>query len=120
MTHADSVRNRLALTVSPMDLLFELKKHPDEILIIDVRNAPDNIKKEKIRGAVSIPQNRIQQSLNQIDRNRMIVLYCWETWCNLAAKAQLTLLEAGYNNVRELSGGIAAWKTLSLDTEALV
>ncbi len=120
MNKKELLKARLELTLSPMDLLAELKKNPGEILIIDVRNAPDSIKKEKIKGSLSIPQNRIHQHTDELSENKKIVLYCWETWCNLAAKAQLSLLEAGFNDVRELSGGIAAWKTLNLETESLV
>lgn len=120
MKNTEMLRAKLSLTLSPMDLLFEMKKNPEEIVIIDVRNAPDSIKKEKIKGSVNIPQNRIGQSLDLLPKDKKLILYCWETWCNLAAKAQLELLEAGFNDVRELSGGIAAWKTLNLETESLV
>ncbi|MER2038279.1 MAG: hypothetical protein ABS944_09040 [Solibacillus sp.] len=40
------------------------------------------------------------------------MVYCWDVWCNTAAKVAKFLLERGYM-VKELTGGIAAWKEMN-------
>ena len=60
----------------------------------------------------------LENNLYNLPKEKTIVVYCWETWCNLGAKSAIKLLENGYN-VKELVGGIAAWKTLNLDIEQL-
>jgi rhodanese-related sulfurtransferase len=57
--------------------------------------------------------------LEQIDRvpmDRQVVIYCWDTWCSLAAEAAVLLLERSFD-AREMYGGIKAWKTLRFPTE---
>lgn len=77
-------KEKVEATLSPMDYMKLKKMKGDEVILVDVRNAPKHIKKEKI-----------------------IVVYCWETWCNLVAKACITLIENGYECM-ELGGGIAS------------
>ncbi|WP_369075764.1 hypothetical protein [Neobacillus bataviensis] len=40
------------------------------------------------------------------------MVYCWDVWCNTAVKVASFLLERGYK-VKELTGGIAAWKEMN-------
>lgn len=57
---------------------------------------------------------------NCLSRNfpadRTVVRYCWDIWCSQAAQATVPLLERDYD-VKELYGGIKAWKTLKFPTE---
>ncbi|MBB1427431.1 MULTISPECIES: rhodanese-like domain-containing protein [Shewanella] len=109
---------KMQCTISPMDCMSEMKKKPDAYVVVDVRNAPAHIRKEKIQGALEIAQIDLEANLDKLDKDKTIIVYCWETWCNLAAKSAVTLINNGYN-VKELGGGIAAWNTLNLPTEQL-
>ncbi|MBA1434409.1 rhodanese-like domain-containing protein, partial [Bombilactobacillus bombi] len=91
---------------------------PDDLFLIDVRNAPNHLKKEKIINAILIPLNELENRLNEIPKNKKIIVYCWDVWCNMGAKAALILLDNNYN-VKELSGGIAAWNKLNMQTVSL-
>ena len=71
----------------------------------------------RIHGAIDLPEPEISARLDELPKDRLLVLYCWETWCSLATKAAIPLLEAGFT-VQELFGGIAAWNALHLPTEA--
>jgi rhodanese-related sulfurtransferase len=53
-----------------------------------------------------------------VPKNKLIVLYCWDTWCSLATSAALILIEHGLR-VKELYGGIAAWETLRMPEQAM-
>lgn len=119
MNKLDFFKARIEATISPMDFIQANKANPDSMVLIDVRNAPAHLKEKAIVGALQIPQVEISSHLSEIPKDKIIVVYCWDVWCNLAAKAAVTLLENGFN-VLELSGGIAAWNILKLPTQSLV
>lgn len=119
MTQLDFLKARLEATVSPMDYLAATKTSPDNFLLVDVRNAPSNLKKVKIAGAIEIPEKDLTTRLNELPKDKTIIVYCWDVWCNLATKASIILLENGYK-VKELYGGIAAWQILNLPTTPLI
>ncbi|MDP2752036.1 MAG: rhodanese-like domain-containing protein [Rhodocyclaceae bacterium] len=118
MSAIDYFKLRLEATYSPMDTIKALKDRPEEVYVVDVRNGPPNLLKEKIKGAVLIPQAEISHRINELPKDREIILYCWDTWCSLAVKSAVPLLEAGLS-VKELYGGISAWNILQLPTEPI-
>ena len=81
--------SKVKFTLSPMDYLALSKSNPDCIVLVDVRNAPAHIMKEKIQGAIVLPQKDIAQNLDKLPKDKTIILYCWETWCKLAAKSAI-------------------------------
>jgi len=109
---------RLESTVSPMDLAKAFKQCPSDFYLVDVRVGSAGLLKEKIKDAVMIPQDEIVDRMSELPKGKEIWLYCWETWCSLAVKSAIPLLENGFR-VKELYGGIAAWKTLNLPIESL-
>ncbi|WED29429.1 hypothetical protein L3V77_18565 [Vibrio sp. DW001] len=118
MNAIEFFESKIKCTVSPMDYLNELNRDKDTVVLVDVRNAPAHIKKDKIKGAIEIAQSDLADNLDKISKDKRVVVYCWDTFCNLGAKAAITLLNNGYD-VRELSGGIAAWKSVRLEIEDL-
>jgi len=86
---------------------------PDSFVLIDVRIGPKPCRAE---GAIEIPQPEIVARMAELPKDKLLVLYCWETWCSLAVKAAVPLLEAGFN-VKEMCGGIAAWEAMGFPTE---
>jgi rhodanese-related sulfurtransferase len=119
MSAQNFFQDRIENTFSPMDYMQVSKANPDQFLMVDVRNAPPHLKKEKIAGAIEIPLSELEQRVNELPKGKTIVVYCWDSWCNMAAHSALVLLQNGYA-VKELSGGIAAWKTVNLPVQALV
>ena len=118
MTQKEYLQAHLDSTISPMDFLMEQKSKPDSSYIIDVRNAPPELKKEKIKGSVEIPLGTLSERLGELPKDKTIIVYCWDVWCNMAKKASEILLNNGFI-VKELSGGISAWNSLNLPTEKL-
>lgn len=107
---------KINATFSPMDYLQEVKETPEKYYLVDVRNGPPHLKKEKIEGAVEIPQGELENRLSELPKDKTLVLYCWDVWCNTAAKAAVFLISTGFD-VKELAGGIAAWNTMGFNTE---
>lgn len=119
MNKLDYFKARVEATMSPMEYMQAIKNEPDKLFLVDVRNAPIEKMGKKIANAVCIPQKEINDRLNEFPKDKTIVVYCWDTWCNLAAHAAVTLLENDFDVV-ELIGGIAAWETMNFPTENLI
>ena len=118
MSKMDYFKAKVEATISPMDFTQATKAEPDRFIVVDVRNAPPHVMKQKIAGAKHIPLMQLSERLGELTKDKTIVVYCWETWCNMAAKAAVVLLENGYD-VLELTGGIAAWTTMGFPVESV-
>lgn len=97
--------DRLAYTLGPVELTQMLKEN--KVKLIDVR-AKEAYKEEHIEGAISIPKDEIESRLNELSKNDVHVVYCYNQQCHLAAAAAYNLASAGYP-VMELEGGIKVW-----------
>lgn len=104
--------------VSPMDVKRKQDTESAQIQLVDVRVGPPDRLSERIPGSIHIPQTEIRERIDEIQNDAEIILYCWASWCSLATKAAIPLLERGFD-VTELYGGIAAWNTLELPTESV-
>lgn len=81
--------------------------------LLDVREAAEVEKDGYIEGAVNIP---VRDALNNLDKlpglDEAIVIYCASGHRGGMTMAALKLL--GYTNVRNLAGGLGAWKKANL------
>ncbi|KAA6447243.1 rhodanese-like domain-containing protein [Bacillus swezeyi] len=117
MNPLDFFNARLEATISPMDFVKSAKINPETYFLVDVRNGPSEFKKVTIKDAQVIPEQDLPHRLNDIPKDKEIIVYCWDVWCNTAAKAAKFLLENGYQ-VKELTGGIAAWREMNFPVSA--
>lgn len=84
----------------------------DEVLLIDVR--PDEeYAAGHIPGAVSVPFDRIADSLAEVPPDAEIVAYCRGGWCVLAHDA-VRLLQAHGRAARRLEDGLLEWRVSGL------
>ncbi len=74
-------------------------------LVIDLRPA-DEYMKRHVRGAVSIPADQIEQTVNYLPKGKTIVLYC--EWGNLSISVGRKLAHMGFRVV-SVNGGIQAY-----------
>jgi adenylyltransferase/sulfurtransferase len=91
--------------ISPETLRDELAG-PDPPMLLDVRD-PNEWDIVHLPNAVLIPRAELPDRLSEITPARRVVVYCQTG--GRSAQATRLLLELGFSNVRNLSGGITAW-----------
>jgi len=101
-------------TVAPAALNAELAdKAP---FLLDVREVAELEKDGFIKGAVNLPVRTLLKNLGKLPaQDKAIVIYCASGHRGGFAMAALKML--GYSNVRNVAGGLAAWKAAKLPTE---
>jgi len=92
----------------PQLTVKELKQRLDageDVFVLDVRE-PYEYQIANI-GAKLIPQNDVPKRLDEIDRNREVVVHCRSG--QRSQRIAEYLAQQGYGNVKNLAGGILAW-----------
>lgn len=92
-------------TITPHELKDRFDRG-DKPFLLDVRE-PWEYNLAKIDGAHLIPLGTLPQSLAKLDRNAEIIAYCHHGM--RSADAIGFLLQQGYQQVKNLVGGIDAW-----------
>jgi len=77
----------------------------DDFLLLDVRTPGEHLS-QAIEGSYLIPVQELSARVNELPRDKEIVVYC--RIGNRSAFASAHLARLGYN-VTNLEGGIAAW-----------
>lgn len=106
---------KLAYEMTPWALKSILEKTPEQVLVLDVRNA-DMFAIEHIKGAKNVPLADLVSKLATLPKNKTIVTYCGDLTCGLAPKAALQLAQKGFK-VMELVGGIDVWSRKGFPVE---
>ena len=93
------------IEAAALALELEAVKSP---FLIDVRDGWE-VERGTLPGAVHMPLATLSQHLNALpdDKSLPIVTYCHHGVRSMRAAEQL--IDAGYQNVRSLKGGIDAW-----------
>lgn len=118
MNRIEYFKARIDATLTAMEYMLAKEADPEAFAIIDVRQGPVELRDVKVPGALEIPFNELASRLDEIPKNKTVVVYCWEVSCNMAAAACVILLENGFD-AKEMIGGIAAWKFMHFPTEAV-
>ena len=102
--HADNILKGLVKPAFMEDL--------KDSLLVDVREKPF-FDAETIDGAINIPTSQMRERLNEIPKDKKIVLFCNTGFQSYVASR--ILLQKGYTEVFSLSGGIELFKELIKD-----
>ncbi|OGP15474.1 MAG: hypothetical protein A2052_01205 [Deltaproteobacteria bacterium GWA2_54_12] len=89
--------------------LTALMKNDRKLAIIDVR-PPDGYRTGHICGAVSVPVDAIEERCQELDTERLIVVYGGAPWSAEGAVAADKLHTLSFHNVLVLDGGLSVWK----------
>lgn len=107
--------SKLRFEIDAFDLFTALNAG-EQILVIDTRKR-EAYEAEHIPGAVSLPYREMNESTTKdFDRDALYVMYCQGIECNGSTKGALAMSKLGFR-VKELVGGITAWKLDSFATE---
>ncbi|PSB11282.1 rhodanese-like domain-containing protein [Pleurocapsa sp. CCALA 161] len=93
-------------TVQKIDALKTLTKEK-QALLVDIRQ-PKEYAHGHIKGAINLPLRDITQNLDQIPKDRPVVLYCATGYRTAMGVMALQMLE--YDNVRGFPPSIEGWK----------
>ena len=94
---------------------FETTFAADEnAMMIDVRN-PDEVVSGAMEGSINIPLDTLRSNLNNIPKDKTIFVYCAVGLRGYLA--QRILLQNGYKNVINLSGGYNLWNVCKTELQ---
>jgi len=94
--------------ITPLELKQRMDDESDNgLLILDIRDEA-SYEQGHIPGAINIPLKELGYRLFSLDKTKDIIVYCIigvqsETACQI-------LVNAGFKDVYNLTGGLAAWK----------
>lgn len=97
---------KLAFCLGPVELK-DLSEQ-NEVKIIDVRHRAD-YEISHIPMAISIPYEEMKDRLNELNKEDLHVVYCYNPYCHLGARAAHLLAKEGFS-VMELAGGFKVWE----------
>ena len=83
-------------------------------MMIDVRN-PDEVVSGAMEGSINIPLDTLRSNLNNIPKDKTIFVYCAVGLRGYLA--QRILLQNGYKNVINLSGGYNLWNVCKTELQ---
>jgi len=109
------LRSRDALEGVPACELLD-RARDGLVTVVDVR-PPEEYAQGHIRGALSIPLDRLEQHLGELPRDREVVAYCRGPWCVLSYEAVARLRRAGLQ-ARRLEDGLPEWRRAGLPVES--
>ncbi|MFC4908714.1 rhodanese-like domain-containing protein [Actinomadura gamaensis] len=99
---------RLAFETDPSDLFAQMQDGTEQIVVVDSR-AREAWDMGHVAGAVHLPRPEIAARHEEVlDRDALVVVYCWGPGCNGGAKSALELARLGYR-VKEMIGGFEYW-----------
>ncbi|RKD25541.1 sulfurtransferase [Ammoniphilus oxalaticus] len=75
--------------------------------LVDARE-PDEFKTGHIRGAINIPLSQFEDRVNEIPKERDVLLYCRSG--ARSQRAAKILFKKGFKNIAHLQGGIMNWR----------
>lgn len=85
-----------------------MKAEESDFQLIDVREPHEHATFNL--GGLLIPMQTIDSQLQHIAQNRMVIMYCQSG--QRSTQVVRKLQEAGYDNLYNLAGGVAAWQSL--------
>lgn len=114
-TLVDKVTARVLETNSPSEFQNFLQS-PTNFTLLDVRT-PEEFQEERISGAENIDfyASNFPSSLDQLDKDGSYLIYCRSG--SRSGQALAMMQQLGFTNVRDLGGGINAWKEAGFEVE---
>lgn len=101
-----------SISVGELQDLLTQSSAKDKPFLLDVRGK-DEAKQGYIPGVKVVPLNELPRRMGEIPKNRKVVVICRSGRRSGMACSQL--MQAGYPDVLNMSGGMIAWARQGLD-----
>lgn len=108
----------LSLYIDHHTVLADMQNATGKYVVLDVRNAPAQVKKDQIKVAIAMPAKDLATRIGELDPAKTYVVYDWTGGTTLGKTALLVLLSAGFE-AYELAGALEGWKGMQLPVETL-
>jgi rhodanese-related sulfurtransferase len=92
--------------LDPIEAARRLKERPSQVLLLDVRE-PYEREMASIEPSLHIPMSEVPQRLEEIPRDREVIVYCHGGVRSMLVAGYLQ--GRGFRTVHNLTGGIDAW-----------
>ena len=90
----------------------------EDIVILDVRSKESySGSPVKIKGAIRMLPDEVQERMNDLPKNKLIVAYCACPDEATSGGAAQMLLSSGFKSVKALIGGLDAWEAADYPVE---
>lgn len=116
MNKIEFLETFLSLYINHHVVLEDMEKGTNKYTVLDVRNAPKEVKKDKIKGSLEIPAKDLNNRLNELSQDNIYVVCDWTGGTILGKQALLELYRNGFE-AYELAGALEGWKGMSLPLE---
>ena len=97
-------------SITPAELELELRQSPNDYVLLDVREEYE--RKCFSLGGLSIPLQELPNRLNEIPRNKKIIVYCQTSKRSIVA---LNKLRKEFKDITYLAGGIDAYQKSTIE-----
>jgi rhodanese-related sulfurtransferase len=101
-------------SIEPAELIALRERLGDAVVVVDVRNSPKTMLRSTLPGAQVLSVEELEVRWRQLPAGATVVVYCWDAWSTLSARAAHLLMLRGLKAV-ELAGGIKRWRALGLE-----
>src|SRR5699024_12033251 len=99
MNKVEFLETFLSLYISHHEVLRDMESNENKYVVIDVRNAPKEVKKDKIKSSIEIPAKDLKNQLSDLSKEKIYVVYDWTGGTTLGKEA---LLERSEEHTSEL------------------
>lgn len=107
----DAVRHfasRLSVETDPSDVRRDMENGVTGFVIVDPRDRA-GYDQGHVPSAIHIPHRQIDETTTAgLNRDDLVVVYCWGPGCNAGTKAGLRFADLGFK-VKEMIGGYEYW-----------
>jgi len=101
---------KLQATAQLADVVDSVKRGSSDLVLLDMRDRED-YQKGHIKGALSMPLEEIDKRYRDLPRDKDIVTYCYNQYCQLSTLGALKLVEHGIP-AKEMNVGWSEWVKL--------
>lgn len=116
MNKVEFLETYLSLYINHHEVFEDMENETGKYVVIDVRNAPRKVKKDKIKNSVEILAKDLKNHLSSLAKDKIYVVYDWTGGTILGKAALLDFYKNGFE-AYELGGALEGWKGMNLPLE---